>query len=231
MYCKTSHFNRGGANSLALSGYTYMYVKIWTEVVLAHYTCWPSQPKCVRSLPWPRCDSSPPGQWNTSKREDTALCQGCCQRGCRVYRQCLCRWLWQQECPCCRYQNWQDNVTLEKPDIRMDNLSHSLAVLGESVMVAYGYTDPTLVVYRQGSPTPVRMIPRPGGLQELTVVSTDCHSLKFLLTDNVTNCVFVIDTGSSTLSDCAVVTRQLWVGCYNGDIVIMSSQWSLLTER
>ncbi len=127
-------------------------------------------------------------------------------------------------------------LTLEKPDIGKDNLPHSLAVLGDSIMVAYGYTDPTLVVYRHGSPAPVRVIPRPGGLQELTVVSTDCHSLKFLLTDNVTNSVFVIDengelhhrvnidTESSTLSDCAVVNRQLWVGCYSGDIIMMSSQ-------
>ena len=34
-----------------------------------------------------------------------------------------------------------------------------------------------------------------------------------------------IDNGY-TPWDCAVVNRQLWVGCVRGDIVIMSSQWN-----
>ncbi len=127
--------------------------------------------------------------------------------------------------------------TLDKPDTARGESLHSLAVLGDSVMVCYGPS--TLVVYRHGSPAPVRVIPHPGGLEWVTAVSTDCRS-NYIVTDIMTRSVFIIDsdgklrhrvnipdTDSDTYSepmDCAVVNRQLWVGCYNGDIVIMSSQ-------
>ncbi len=123
--------------------------------------------------------------------------------------------------------------TLDKPDTMRGKVPLSLAVLGDSVMVCYGRS--TLVVYRHGSPAPVRVIPRPGGLEEVTAVSTDCRS-NYIVTDYLTSSVFIVDADcelrhavniphtDSEPQDCAVVNRQPWVGCGNGDIVIMSSQ-------
>ncbi len=125
--------------------------------------------------------------------------------------------------------------TLEKQDIVRGKPPLSLAVLGDSVMVGYGYGVSTLVLYRHGSPAPVRVIPRPGGLEYVTAVSTDCRC-NYTVTDDETKSVFIIDADGelrhtvnipdtdSRPRDCAVVDRQLWMGCYNGDIVIMSSQ-------
>ncbi len=123
--------------------------------------------------------------------------------------------------------------TLETPDtVRKGDWPRRLAVLGDSVLVGYDETH-TLVVYRHGSPTPVRMIPRPGGLEYVSAINTDFYS-HFIITDQYTNTVFVvdltgklrhkvnIDTGSVT-RDCAVINRQLWVACEGGDIVLMSS--------
>ncbi len=127
-------------------------------------------------------------------------------------------------------------MTLEKPD-RVREPPWSLAVLGDSIMVCYGDSDPTLVVYRHSSPTPVRVVPRLSGLGEVAAVSTDCRS-NFIVTDKVTRSVFIIDADGnlrhtinipypdsdtdSRSVGCAVVNRQLWLGCVNGDIVIMS---------
>ncbi len=131
--------------------------------------------------------------------------------------------------------------TLQKPDTVRARVRGkepgSLAVLGDSIMVGYGNS--TLVVYRHGSPAPVRVIPRPGGLDHVRTVSTDCRS-NYIVTDTRTISVFIIDSNgdlkhtvnipdtskytNGRLEDCAVVNRQLWVGCSNGDIVIMSSQ-------
>ena len=127
--------------------------------------------------------------------------------------------------------------TLDKPDTVRGDRPYSLAVLGDSVLVGYGHS--TLVVYRHGSPAPVRVIPRPGGLDHVRTVSTDCRS-NYIVTDTRTISVFIIDSNgdlkhtvnipdtskytNGRLEDCAVVNRQLWVGCSNGDIVIMSSQ-------
>ncbi len=133
-------------------------------------------------------------------------------------------------------------ATLEKPNtVRRGEEPYSLTVLGDSVMVCYG--GGTLVVYRHGSSAPVRVIPHPGGIEGVSVVSTDCRS-NYIVTNYETKSVFIIDsngdlhhtvnisdTHSNTDSDfgsltvdCAVVNRQLWVGCLNGNIVIMSSQ-------
>ncbi len=126
-------------------------------------------------------------------------------------------------------------MTLEKPDTVSDKWPRSLAVLGKSVMVSYGdYPDATLVVYRHDGASPVSVIPQPEGLKAVTAVTTDCHS-KFLVTDSQTKSVFVMDVRRNIrhklnidtnrdIVDCVVVNRQLWVGCHNGDIVIMSGQ-------
>ncbi len=124
--------------------------------------------------------------------------------------------------------------TLETPDSVKGKTPYSLAVLGDSVMVRYGYPNTTLVVYSHGSHGLVRVIPNPGGLQFVSAVSTDCHS-NFLVTDIRTESVFVMDasgnlrhsvniSAGSGPVDSAVVNRQLWAGCDNGNVVIMSSK-------
>ena len=128
-------------------------------------------------------------------------------------------------------------LTLEKPDT-VRGWPERLAVLGDSVMVCY--SNDTLVVYRHGSPIPVRGMQKIVGLNYMPTVSTDCLS-NYIVTQSETRYVHIIDsdgerhhsvyipdsyTDSDTVSlptDCAVVNRQLWVGCSNGDIVIMSS--------
>ncbi len=124
-------------------------------------------------------------------------------------------------------------ATLETPDTVGDEPPYSLAVLGDSVMVCYGKC--TLVIYRHGSCTPVRVIPHPRGLRDVTAISTDCRS-NYIVTDYEIRSVFIIDANGELCHtvniphtdsepwDCAVVNQQLWVGCNNGDIVIMSSQ-------
>ncbi len=122
--------------------------------------------------------------------------------------------------------------TLEMPDAVKDELPNRLAVLGDTIMV--NYTDNTMVVYRHGSPAPVRVVPHPNGLQIVTAVSTDGHS-HFTVTDWKAKSIFAMDFNGNlrhtviidnayTPWDCAVVNGQLWVGCVGGDIVIMSSQ-------
>ncbi len=121
--------------------------------------------------------------------------------------------------------------TLEKPYTVRGECPRSLAVLGDNVMVGYGYGDPTLVVYHHPSPAPVKVITRHIGLKQMTAVTTDCQR-HFIVTDS-TNTVFVMDVrghlrhtvnigSDSKTVDCAVVNRQLWIGCVNGDIVILS---------
>ena len=129
--------------------------------------------------------------------------------------------------------------TLEKPDTVTGEWPYSLAVLGNNIMVRYGPTYPTVVVYRHGSPAPVRVIPHPRTLNVVLAVNTDCQR-HFLLTDWEGKSVFVMNASGNLqhtvsisslsagnaglLRDCAVVNRQLWVGCQNGEIVVMSSQ-------
>ncbi len=130
----------------------------------------------------------------------------------------------------------QDKITLtmEPPDTVMNKRPHSVAVLDNSVMVGYIDQGP-LVIYRHGNKAPLRVIRHPDGMQGLLpTISTDCerHYIliymlsKFLFVMDVNGQVrhtAAIDTRTWT-RDCAVVNRQLWVGCHNGEIVIMSSQ-------
>ena len=135
--------------------------------------------------------------------------------------------------------------TLKTPDTVM-GAPQRLAVLGDSFIVSYAERDDSLVVYRHGSPAPIRVIeaavpapsgplPPPSGPKpRVSAVSIDRH-LHFMVTGLNRNCVLVSD-GSGNLRhtvnvdtagftrDCAVIGRQLWVGCSNGDIIIMSSQ-------
>ncbi len=129
----------------------------------------------------------------------------------------------------------QDRVThrLQRPwEVRGKTLQimQIIAVLGDTVLV--GYTS-NLVIYRHGVPTPRKVIPRPQGLRNVLGLTTDHHS-SFLLCDG-SMYVYVLDiSGNLTHTipipgyrkpqDCTVVGEQLWVGCSNGDIIVMSSQ-------
>ncbi len=108
-----------------------------------------------------------------------------------------------------------------------------LAVLGDCVMVSY--ESGTLAIYRHGSPGCLKVIPWNGGMVGKAILSTDCQH-HFLVIKPLSKCVYVrdvsgnlrhtvnIDSDDSPPRFCAVVNRQLWVGCRDGDIVIMSSQ-------
>ncbi len=132
-------------------------------------------------------------------------------------------------------------LTLERPEtVKSYDRPYRLAVLCHCVMVSYGYTERHLVVYSHGSPTPVSVIPCPEGLDEVTAVSTDCqrHFLVIVSTtksDSTSKSMLVTHVNGKIchtvdiltdryIRDCAVINRQLWVGCLNGNIVIMSSQ-------
>ncbi len=126
-----------------------------------------------------------------------------------------------------------DRITsvLKNPKSLIHERPHDVAVLGDSFMVSYN--EGPLVVYHHGSSDPVRVIPRTGGLSPSSISTDRQHH--FLITDSTTNVVFVVDVSGDVLHkvnintdskivDCAVVNRRLWVGCQNGDVVIMSSE-------
>ncbi len=143
-----------------------------------------------------------------------------------------------------------DKITLEleKPGEKCGRLD-SLAVLGKSVIVCYrNMRKDIAAVYRDGSSNPIKIILRehgeephahPGELHPVYTASTDRHR-HFIVTDDATDYVFVIDISGKLLHtvnidtesteqtikrvDCAVVNQQLWLGYNNGDIGIMSSQ-------
>ncbi len=122
-------------------------------------------------------------------------------------------------------------LTLEKPDTVQKGPA-GVAVLGNSILVRHDTN--VMAIYRHGSPTPVRVLPSHEGTQGPNAISTDCQR-HFLVHETYGNSVFVFDVSGNlrhTLNigtsvsnapvDCAVVNRQLWVGCSKGDIVIMS---------
>ncbi len=125
--------------------------------------------------------------------------------------------------------------TLEKldPDIEGYGEPNNLVVLGDSVMVGYS-GGCTVAVYHHGSPTPVSVITHPEELYGVFAVFSTDWQRHFLVTNRESNRVFVMDTKGnlrhtvdidtdSSAEDCIVVNGQLWAGCRNGDIVIMSA--------
>ena len=110
-------------------------------------------------------------------------------------------------------------------------LPQQVAVLCDTVLVN-SIDVHTVALYLHGSLTPVRVISFPTRLRSAITTAGQRH---FLITDYNTKLVFVIDDSGnlsckvnidseSRAVDCVVVNRQLWVGCRNGDIIIMSSQ-------
>ncbi len=104
-----------------------------------------------------------------------------------------------------------------------------IAVLGDTVLAGM---DDTLYIYRHGISTPEKLtnLPVPW---DVPAVSTDHHS-SFLVVDYIMDRVYVLGVngnhihtislpGDSYPVDCTVVGEQLWVGCRNGGIIVMSS--------
>ncbi len=127
-----------------------------------------------------------------------------------------------------------DTVTarLSKPEEVRDKEPYKTAVLGDSVLVAY--QDDNLVVYDNGVSSPGTMVTWPAGLRSLAMygMSSDGVS-RFLVCEE--KAVFTLDVNGrlcdkinidtdSQAWDCTVVDGKLLVGCYNGDIVVLSPQ-------
>ena len=127
-------------------------------------------------------------------------------------------------------------ATLQKPLKVRGQAPYLTAVLGGSVLVMYEGHSP--VVYNgvsQWSQSPGTAVTRPAGLQFVRGVSSDGVS-RFFLCDPDSTAVYIldvsgqlcdkvnIDTASLQVWDCTVGDGKLWVGCHNGDIVIMSPQ-------
>ncbi len=121
---------------------------------------------------------------------------------------------------------------LSKPERVRDMQPRRTAVLGNSVLVQYH--DDKLVVYENGVSNPGTMVTWPAGLRSESGMSSD-GVFRFLVCDDVRNAVFTLDASGklcdkinidteSVVWDCTVVDGKLWVGCLNGDIVVMSTQ-------
>ncbi len=119
--------------------------------------------------------------------------------------------------------------TLETPDRVRNERPDTLAVLDDRVMV--GYSSGCLVIYNHGSPAPATVVPQADEPIHPRSISTD-RQRHFLITYSKPNAVFVfdvsgnirhalkIDTDSMAI-DCAVINGQLWVGCLNGDVIML----------
>ncbi len=128
-------------------------------------------------------------------------------------------------------------ATLKKPEEVNNAIPMRLAVLGDRIMVMYMYGGPILAIYQcpYDSLDPIQVIPSPEDLNSVSAISTEARGHHFLLTDCKSRYMFVVDVKGNLLDtvnievdrypcDCAVVGRQLWVGCSSGDIVFISSR-------
>ncbi len=144
----------------------------------------------------------------------------------------------------CQVDVKQDSVTgtLQAPPGIGPIPPRKIAILGDTALVGYKHDKHvgkseryilSLVSY-------LRSVPRPGKLVSCSreqvptpaCLTTDHHS-SFLLTGSDT--VHVLDSGGNLIHtiripgdrlpwNCTVVGGELWVGCANGDIVVMSPQ-------
>ena len=134
-----------------------------------------------------------------------------------------------------------DTVTarLNKPEEQRDKPLRT-AVLGDSVLVCYG---DNLVVYKTGVSSQGTMVRYPYGLNSVWGMSSDGVS-RFLICDLERNYVFTLDFSGNVCDtimimmmficsdimpdndnralDCAVVDGKLWVGCLNGNVILLS---------
>lgn len=123
------------------------------------------------------------------------------------------------------------NRPLKKPTEVGNQRAQKLAALESAVLVWYG--DRNLVVYEDGVFSPGTMVTWPEGLGKVSDMSSDGVS-RFLLCDGDSKCVFILDVSGklcdrihidtdSWVYDCTVGDGKLWVGCDNGDVIVMSS--------
>ncbi len=130
-----------------------------------------------------------------------------------------------------RVTNDTVTATLMKPAEVADTKPLATAVLGSSFLVWYG--ERNLVVYENGVSSPGTMVAWPAGLQSVSM-SSDGVS-RFLICDHTSKAVFILDVNgklcdnvnintTSKPKECGVGDGKLWVGCENGDIVVMSPQ-------
>ncbi len=130
-----------------------------------------------------------------------------------------------------------DTVTasLQTPEEVTVKVPRQTAVLGDTILVWYGYEN--LVIYENGQSSPGTMVTWPAGLESLhgICLSSDCVS-RFLVWEHKSNVVFTLDVkgklcdkldinnDNKQVWDCTLGGGKLWVGCHNGDIIVMSPQ-------
>ncbi len=112
-------------------------------------------------------------------------------------------------------------------------MPRDIAVLGDAVMLSYkDILCPTITLHKHGLSSYGSNITLPEGLKSVSAISTDGLS-RFLVCDGDNRAVFVLDMEGKVcdkisidtdneVCDCGVGDKELWVGCRNGDIVIMS---------
>ncbi len=124
------------------------------------------------------------------------------------------------------------SLAMPKPEAFQTQTSagERLAVYGDSVIIFI--PEDQILVYREDGRT--TRLPWPEGLSKVSSIRTDKHG-HILVTDPANNIVFVLDSSGRVharveiqtdgeIQDCAVIDGQLWVGCYNGEIIIMSPE-------
>lgn len=114
---------------------------------------------------------------------------------------------------------------------------YGMAILGDTgigVCDVFSNAKPLRLFSHTGMcsvPSPGKLLPWPKELESVYCLTTDHHS-SFLLT-GFRSTVYVMDVnrnlthtltipGDRRLRDCTVMLGQLWVGCTNGDIIVMS---------
>ncbi len=125
-----------------------------------------------------------------------------------------------------------DNVpfNMMKPTWLTNSTPMRTAVLGENILI--WYEDANLVAHRSGVSSYGTNVGMPAGLQSVKGMSSDGVS-RFLVCDGPGRAVFILDVNGqvcdkinigtdSSVRDCTVIDGKLFVGCDNGDIVVMS---------
>ncbi len=111
-----------------------------------------------------------------------------------------------------------------------------VSFLGETLLVCHGHsmsTSTPLVIYQHGVSTTGKVISMSQGLDCVGGLTTDNHS-SFLLTGGYPYSVYVLDISGdvthtipifrvSDPADCTVVGEELWIGNFDGEIIVMSS--------
>ncbi len=120
-------------------------------------------------------------------------------------------------------------ATLIKPNWVREVAPYKLGESGNTILVMYGLE---LVVYENSVSSSGTMIAWPAGLRWFSGMSSNGVS-RFLVCDTDSKAVFVRNVSGvlsdkinididSNVEDFTVGDGKLWMGCWNGDIVVMS---------